>query len=73
MGKSVGRNGEGLNGSRETIYSCKEYRVDRDINDGALFAYDKEGIFITCINSYIKLRHFKLIVEDILKNGYEVD
>lgn len=55
---------------RETVFSCEEYRVDKDTNDGALFAYDKEGVFITCINAYINLKHFKLIVEDILKNGY---
>lgn len=52
------------------VYSCEEYTVMRDKDDGSMFAYDKEGIFITCINSYIKLRHFKMIVEDILENGY---
>lgn len=59
---------ENLN--REMVYSCEEYTVMRDKDDGSMFAYDKEGIFITCINSYIKLRHFKMIVEDILENGY---
>lgn len=55
---------------RETIFSCEKYRVDKDTNDGALFAYDKEGTFITCTNAYVNPKHFKLIVEDILKNGY---
>lgn len=56
--------------NRTKIYSCKNYDIYRDTTDGAIFAYDKEGIFITCVNAFLHLKHFKMIVEDILENGY---
>ena len=55
---------------KERIYSCQKYVIYKDLIDDSLSAYDEENIFITCIMSYINIKHFKMIVEDILENGY---
>lgn len=59
--------------NRKKVYSCKEYDIYQDTTDGSVYAYDSEGIFITCVGAFLHIRHFKLIVEDILKNGYPTE